>query len=122
MKLKPVLWIASSKNDIQEFPKKIKETFGEALMYAQCGERHHKTKILKHKGCGGVLEVIEDDSRGTFRLVYTVKFAKAIVVLHTFQKKSKTGIKTSQQDKDLIELRLKSALQVYKNWLSLIGD
>ena len=119
--MKPVLWIASSKDDLKKFSKKIKETFGEALMYAQCGEKHHKAKILKHQGNGGVLEVIEDDSRGTFRLVYTVKFAEAIVVLHAFQKKSKSGIKTTQQDKDLIESRLTLATQIYKDWLASKG-
>lgn len=119
--MKPVLWIASTKDDISKFSKKIKETFGEALMYAQCGEKHHKAKIFKHQGSGGVLEVIEDDCRGTFRLVYTVKFAEAIVVLHAFQKKSKTGIKTTQQDKELIESRLTLAVQVYKDWLASRG-
>ena len=119
--MKPVLWVGSSKNDLRKFSKKVRETFGEALMYAQCGEKYHKTKILKHQGSGGILEVVEDDSKGTFRLVYTVKFAKAIVVLHAFQKKSTTGIKTSQQDKDLIESRLTLAIQVYKHWLATIG-
>lgn len=119
--MKPVLWIASSKDDLKKFSKKIRVTFGEALMYAQCGERHHKTKILRHQGSGGILEVVEDDSKGTFRLVYTVKFAKAIVVLHTFQKKSTTGIKTSHQDKELIESRLTQAIQIYKHWLASKG-
>lgn len=119
--MKPVPWIASSKNGISKFSKKVKEAFGEALMYAQCGEKHHKTKILKHQGSGGVLGVIEDDSGGTFRLVYTIKFAEAIVVLHAFQKKSKTGIKTTQQDKELIESRLTLATRVYKDWLASKG-
>jgi phage-related protein len=48
--VKPVLWVASSKDDLRKFSKKVRETFGEALMYAQCGEKHHKTKILKHQG------------------------------------------------------------------------
>ena len=119
--MKQVLWVSSSKDNLRAFPKKVRETFGEALMYAQCGEKHHKTKIFKHHG-GGILEVVEDDSRGTFRVVYTVKFAKAIVVLHAFQKKSKTGIKTPQQDKDLIESRLKLAVQIYQDWLTSNGE
>nr|WP_245152507.1 type II toxin-antitoxin system RelE/ParE family toxin [Allopusillimonas soli] len=39
----------------------------------------------------GVLEVIEDDSTGTYRAVYTVKFAEAVFVLHCFQKRAKAG-------------------------------
>ncbi len=95
----------------------MKETFGEAIMYAQCGEKHSKAKIYKHQGSGGILEVMEDDSSGTFRAIYTVKFEKAIVILHAFQKKSKTGIETTKQDKDLINSRMQMAKQVYEEWL-----
>lgn len=50
----------------------------------------------------------------TYRAVYTVKFAKAVYVLHCFQKKSPSGIKTAQKDIDLIHDRLKTAEQHYK--------
>jgi phage-related protein len=49
-----------------------------------------------------------------FRAVYTVKFATAIYVLHAFQKKSKSGIKTSTEDLKLIQRRLKAAEADYK--------
>ncbi len=52
--------------------------------------------------------------RDTFRAVYTVKFATAIYVLHAFQKKSKSGIKTPVVDLDLIRQRLKAAEADYK--------
>jgi len=39
-----------------------------------------------------------------------------IYVLHAFQKKSKTGIKTPKQEIDLVETRLKWAQQKYKEW------
>jgi len=42
----------------------------------------------------------------TFRTVYTVKFTTAIFVLHAFQKKSKSGIKTPIVDIKLIQRRL----------------
>lgn len=62
----------------------------------------------------GVLEVVEDHDGDTFRAVYTVKFASAVYVLHAFQKKSKSGIKTPQTDIDLIKQRLKLAEQMHK--------
>ena len=37
----------------------------------------------------GVLEIVENDEGGTYRAVYTVRFAGVIYVLHVFQKKSK---------------------------------
>jgi phage-related protein len=44
----------------------------------------------------GVLEVVSDHRGGTFRAVYTVRFADRVYVLHAFQKKSKKGIATPQ--------------------------
>jgi phage-related protein len=46
--------------------------------------------------------------------VYTVRFRKAIYVLHAFQKKSPSGIRTARQDVELVRERLKSARQDYE--------
>ena len=53
--------------------------------------------------------MVEDDAGGTYRAVYTVKFAEAVFVLHCFQKKSKRGIATPKEDMDIINARLKIA-------------
>lgn len=50
----------------------------------------------------------------TYRVVYTVRFAKAVYVLHCFQKKSPSGIRTARQDIELIHERLKRARQDYE--------
>ena len=42
----------------------------------------------------------------------TVRFAEAVFVLHTFQKKSKRGIATLKEDSDIIKSRLKEAAAV----------
>jgi len=55
------------------------------------------------------MEIVEDHRGDTFRAVYTVRFAAAVYVLHTFQKKSKSGIKTPKSDQQLIASRLKDA-------------
>ena len=56
-----------------------------------------------------------EDYRGdTFRAVYTVRFHDAVYVLHAFQKKSKTGIKTAKSDQDLIAKRLRDAEKDYE--------
>ena len=60
-------------------------------------------------GSAGVLEIVEDDTGGTYRAVYTVRFAEAIFVLHVFQKKSKRGIETPKPDMDIIRQRMKAA-------------
>ncbi len=52
---------------------------------------------------------MEDDSGGTYRAVYTVRFAEAVFVLHCFQKESKRGIETPKEDMNIIRARLKLA-------------
>ena len=53
--------------------------------------------------------MVENDVGGTYRAVYTVKFAEAVFVLHCFQKKSKRGGVTPKNDMDIIHARLKVA-------------
>ena len=42
-----------------------------------------------------------------FRVVYALQLGADVWVLHAFQKKSRTGIKTPKQEIDLIEARLR---------------
>ncbi|HEY9277491.1 MAG TPA: type II toxin-antitoxin system RelE/ParE family toxin [Methylotenera sp.] len=106
---KPLKWVGSSKKDLLALPASVRRFIGHALDFAQRGDRHEATKVLKGFGGGGVLEVHEDDSDGTYRAVYTVKFAEAVFVLHCFQKKSKRGIATPKSEMDIIYARLKVA-------------
>lgn len=106
---KPLKWIGSSKKDLLALPASVRRFIGHALDFAQRGDRHEAAKVLRGFGGGGVLEVVEDDSDGTYRAVYTVKFAEAVFVLHCFQKKSKRGIATPKVDMDIIHARLKVA-------------
>ncbi len=106
---KNLAWIGSSHRDLMALPVDVRRLFGFALSLAQAGEKHDAAKVLKGFGGAGVLEIIEDDSSGTYRAVYTVKFPEAIFVLHCFQKKSKRGIATPKEDIEIIYSRLKVA-------------
>ena len=106
---KPLYWIGSSRRDIQSLPGEVRDVFGKALRVAQFGGRHEAAKPLQGFGGAGVLEVVEDDAGGTYRAVYTVKFAGMVFVLHCFQKKSKRGIATPKEDMDIVRARLKVA-------------
>ncbi len=77
------------------------------MSLAQAGEKLDAAKVLRGSGDAGVLEAMEDDAGGTYRAVYTVKFAQAVFVLHCFQKKSKRGVSTLKEDTDIINARLK---------------
>ena len=109
VKDKPIAWLGSSKKDLMALPLEVRKFFGHALDFAQRGDRHDAAKVLKGFGGAGVLELVEDDLDGTYRAVYTVKFAKVVFVLHCFSKKSKRGIETPKEDMDIIRARLKVA-------------
>jgi len=106
---KPLAWIGSSKKDLMALPLEVRKFFGHALDFAQRGDKHDAAKVLKGFGGAGVLELVEDDQDGTYRAVYTVKFAQAVFVLHCFNKKSKRGSETPKEDMDIIRARLKVA-------------
>ncbi len=114
--LKPVEWIASSLDDLKDFPEEVQQVIGYALYQAQCGEKHPDAKPLKGFKGSGVLEVVENFDGDTYRSVYTVRFEGAVYVLHIFQKKSKHGIATPKQDIELIEARLKRAKEHYEQY------
>ena len=107
-------FIGSSREDLREFPDEVKQDIGYALFEAQKGQTPFAAKPLKGFGGAGVLEIIERFDGETYRAVYTVKFREVIYVLHCFQKKSKSGIKTPQQDIELIYRRLKAAQEDYQ--------
>ena len=106
---KSLWWICSSKKDLKQMPADVQDVFGYALDLAQNGAKHPDAKPLKGFGSAGMLEVVENFDTNTYRAVYTVGFSNAIYVLHCFQKKSASGIKTAQSDIDLIRKRLQAA-------------
>jgi phage-related protein len=61
-----------------------------------------------------VLEIVESHDGNAYRAMYTVRFEKAVYVLHAFQKKSPCGIRTARRDVDLVAERLKTAQRDYE--------
>lgn len=97
-------------------PDDVKSDIGHSLREVQKGKDPGNIKILTHLGESGIWEIRLNDVAGTFRVVYTVKFADAIAVLHVFQKKSKKGISTPRQEINLILDRLRTAKILYQEW------
>jgi phage-related protein len=113
---KPLVWLAASKKDFLAFPEAVISDVGHALYLAQCGDKPPNAKPLKGFGGASVLEVVEQHDGDTYRAVYTVRFEDAVYVLHCFQKKSKSGAATPQQDIELIKTRLRAAEEESKRW------
>jgi phage-related protein len=95
------------------FPEEVVDNIGYALSAVQHGGYPPSAKPWKGLG-SGVHEIVEGDQSGTFRLVYAVRFRKAVYVLHAFQKKSPSGVRTARTDIDLIEKRLNAARRDYE--------
>jgi len=110
---KPLFWIGSSLNDLLAFPEAVKDEIGTALSVAQFGGKHPRSKLWKGSG-PGVFEIVEDHRGDTYRAIYTVRFREIVYVLHAFQKKSPSGIKTPRRDVELVAQRLKLAQQDYE--------
>ena len=107
---RPLFWEGSAKKDFKQFPPDVQKDMGVALFVVQLGGTPPSAKPWKGLG-PGIHELIEDHRGDTYRAVYAVRTGHSIHVLHAFQKKSKSGIKTPKTDVDLVERRLKAVLQ-----------
>lgn len=107
--MKDLFWVGHSKASLKEFPREVQRVMGRALDVAQRGGKAPNAKPLKGFGGAGVLEVVDDHDGDTYRAVYTVRFANAVYVLHSFQKKSKRGGATPKRELHLIRQRLVAA-------------
>lgn len=117
MEPKPIFWMGSSRGDLKEFPDPVQNAVGYALYNAQIGGKFGTAKPLSGFGGAGVLEIVENHDGDTYRAVYTVQFAGAVYALHTFQKKSKHGIATPQNEINIVKARLKQAEEHHAVWL-----
>ena len=108
--LKPIIWISSSLKDLKKFPNEVQREFGYALYQAQMKKKHHKAKPLR--GFDGVMEIVSDYDKDTYRGIYTYKLGDDVYVLHSFKKKSKKGIKTPKEEIEIIKRRLKIAKEI----------
>ena len=77
---KPLFWIASTRDDLREFPNEVRQIIGYGLYLAQMGDKHLNAKPLKGFGGAGTLEIVADHEGDTYRAVYTVRFADARTV------------------------------------------
>ncbi len=107
--LKPVVWMGSSRADLRAFPEPVRQAIGHALYAAQQGETDPAAKPLKGFKGSSVMEIVDRYDTDAYRAVYTTQFSDVIYVLHAFQKKSKRGIATPQEDIELIRRRLTAA-------------
>ncbi len=110
---RPVSWIKGARKDFEKFPQNVQDDMLNALTIAAEGGKADIAKPFKGVD-GGIFEIATKYRGDAFRAVYAVKIDADIWVIHAFQKKSKTGIKTPQVEVDLIRERLKKLIEVLK--------
>jgi phage-related protein len=108
---RPISWIKAARKDFEKFPNNVQDDALSALTIAAEGGKSDNAKPFKGID-GGVLEIVLKHRGDAYRVVYAVKIGEDIWVIHAFQKKSKTGIKTPQMDVDLIRDRLHKLKEV----------
>jgi phage-related protein len=91
--MKTVIWLASSKKDLENLPKQVMRAFGYAIYQAQQGSHPDIAKVMKGFGGAEVLELVDDDQGSTFRAVYTVRFADINSYCMSFRKRAKEVLK-----------------------------
>jgi len=101
-----IAWIKAAKKDLGKFPVPARRIMARALTIAAEGGKADIAKPMKGFG-SGVFEIALPYRSDAYRAVYAVQLDQAIWVVHAFQKKSTTGIKTSKKDLELIRERLK---------------
>lgn len=111
--MKELIWLGSSLDDLKSFPDEVQDEVGYALHCAQLGNTDSSVKPFKGYG-SGVYEIVSNFNTDAYRAIYIVNLDDCLYVLHAFQKKSKSGIKTPKPDLNMIETRLKKLKTMLK--------
>jgi phage-related protein len=108
-----ISWIKAARKEFEEFPEDVQSDIFDAVTIAAEGGKSDKAKPFKGVD-GGVFEIALRYRGDAFRALYAVKIDKDIWVIHVFQKKSKSRIKTPQIEVDLVRERLKRLKEALK--------
>jgi phage-related protein len=103
---RPISWITAARKAFDAFPEEARLRVLQALTIAAEGGKADIAKPLTGFG-SGVFEVALPYRRDAYRVVYAVQLDTDIWVVHAFQKKSKTGIKTPREELEVVRMRLR---------------
>jgi phage-related protein len=106
IRTRPISWLKAARKDFERFPGGAQLEMARALTIVAEGGFPDIAKPLKGFG-PGILELALKFRSDAYRVVYAVQIDDDVWILHAFQKKSKTGIKTPKVETDLITERLK---------------
>jgi phage-related protein len=110
---RPIVWLKAARRDFEEFPAEAQLVSQRALSIVAEGRMPDIAKPLKGFG-SGVFELAVRYRGDAYRVIFAVQLGADVWVVHAFQKKSKTGIKTPKQELDLIDARLRRVKEMLK--------
>ena|ERR1700722_4144800 len=110
---RPISWLKGARKDFENFPGAAQVEMSRALTILAEGRMPDIAKPLTGFG-SGVMELALKHRGDAFRVVYALQIDADIWVIHAFQKKSKTGIKTPKQEIELVYERLKRLREMLK--------
>ncbi|HEY2444595.1 MAG TPA: type II toxin-antitoxin system RelE/ParE family toxin [Rhizomicrobium sp.] len=105
-KTRPISWIKAALKDFGRFPEDAQARALAALTVVADGATPDIAKPLAGLG-SGVWELAIKSRGDAFRVVYALRLADEIWVIHSFQEKSRKGIATPKMEIDLVRERLK---------------
>lgn len=103
---RPIGWVRAARRVYETFPVTVRDRVNTALTIAAEGGKSDIAKPLKGFGAG-VLEIAVRYRTDAYRVVYVTEVAGNLWVIHAFQKKSKSGIKTPKAEMDLVRARMR---------------
>ncbi|NLV29511.1 MAG: type II toxin-antitoxin system RelE/ParE family toxin [Acidobacteria bacterium] len=102
MGVKELRFVASSLDELRNFPEDARRIAGFELRAVQNGLEPQNCRPMRSIGSG--VKEIRIHVLGEWRIVYVAKLSDAIYVLHAFQKKSQ---KTNRHDIELARKRFR---------------
>ena len=112
-KTRPVSWLKAARHEFEKFPESARMVCLTALTIAAEGGKADIAKPLHGVG-SGYWKSHFPFKGDAFRVVYALQLGPDIWVIHAFQKKSTTGIKTPKREIDLVKDRLKRLQEILK--------
>ncbi len=110
---RPISWLKGARKDFENFPQGAQIEMARALTILAEGQMPDIAKPLTGLA-SGVMELALRYRGDAFRVVYALQIGDDIWVIHAFQKKSKSGIRTRKREIDLIRERLKQLREMLR--------
>ncbi|HZK77666.1 MAG TPA: type II toxin-antitoxin system RelE/ParE family toxin [Gemmatimonadaceae bacterium] len=99
---KRILWVGTALDDLKDFSENARREAGHALHLVQLGQEPPDWRPMSTIGPGAIEIRVHAESE--YRVIYVVRFAEGIYVLHAFVKRSR---QTPQRDLELARARLR---------------